>query len=91
MEDWREKFDTKLAILMGNRAEAEVIGKLYEGAGGTDIEKGDQWTKISSGNVEGYVATDYLLFGKDAENKAIETGARKAVITEDNIRVRKAA
>lgn len=25
MEDWREKFDTKLAILMGNRAEAEVI------------------------------------------------------------------
>ena len=71
--------------------EAEVIGKLYEGAGGTVIEKGDQWTKISSGNVEGYVATDYLLFGKDAENKAIETGARKAVITEDNIRVRKAA
>ena len=25
MEDWREKFDTKLAILIGNRAEAEVI------------------------------------------------------------------
>ena len=70
--------------------EAEIVGKLYEGAGGDVLEKGEQWTKVRSGSVEGYVATSYLVFDKEAEEKAIASGARKATITEDNIRVRKA-
>lgn len=93
--EWDDKFMVNVEEHLNIRAEAnedaEVIGKLYEGTGGTVTEKGEQWTKIHSGSVEGYVSTQYLLFGADAEKKAIESGARKAVILEDNIRVRKAA
>ena len=69
---------------------AEIVGKLYEGSGGIVIENGDEWTKISSGNVEGYASTQYLLFGADAEAKANEVGVLKTTILEDSIRVRKA-
>lgn len=79
-----------LNIRSGADENAEVLGKLYAGAGGTVLEKGDEWTKISSGSVEGYVATQYILFGADAEAKANEVGTRKATILEDSIRVRKA-
>ena len=47
------------------RAEADensdVVGKLVKGAAGDVLEKGDQWTRISSGEVEGYVSNDYLV------------------------------
>ena len=68
---------------------AEIVGKLYAGAGGTVLEKGDQWTKVSSGNVEGYVASAYLLFGDDAKKKADETGKILIAMKEDCIRIRK--
>lgn len=68
--------------------EAEVVGKLYAGAGGDILEKGDQWTYISSGSVQGYVANEYILTGAEAENKANEVGTLTAMVVEDNIRVR---
>jgi spore germination cell wall hydrolase CwlJ-like protein/SH3-like domain-containing protein len=68
---------------------SDVVGKLYAGAGGTVLEKGDEWTKISSGSVEGYVSTQYLLFDEEAEAKANEVGVLKTTILEDSIRVRK--
>lgn len=67
---------------------SEVVGKLYEGAGGDILEKGEQWTHISSGSVEGYVSNDYILTGKDAESKISEVGTPTATVTADNIRVR---
>lgn len=68
--------------------EAEIVGKLYAGAGGDILEKGEQWTRISSGTVEGYVKNDYILTGADAENKANEVGTLTALVTGDNIRIR---
>lgn len=68
--------------------EAEVVGKLYAGSGGDILEKGDQWTRITSGSVEGYVSNDYILTGADAENKANEVGTLTAFVMGDNIRIR---
>lgn len=68
--------------------EAEIVGKLYAGSGGDILEKGEQWTRISSGSVEGYVSNDYILTGADAENKANEVGTLTALVTGDNIRIR---
>lgn len=68
--------------------EAEVVGKLYAGSGGDILEKGEQWTRITSGSVEGYVSNDYILTGADAENKANEVGTLTAFVTGDNIRIR---
>lgn len=68
---------------------SEVVGKLYAGAGGTVLESNAEWTKVSSGSVEGYAATQYLVFGADAEAKAKEVGVLRTTILEDSIRVRK--
>ena len=44
--------------------ESEVVGKLYKGAA-ADIEDSsvEGWIKIKSGNVEGYVKSDYCVTG----------------------------
>ncbi len=90
---YADKFMVNIDEYLNVRAAAdgnsEVIGKLYAGAGGTVLEWGAEWTKISSGSVEGYAATEYLLFGADAEAKANEAGQRIVTILEDSLRVRK--
>ena len=46
--------------------DAEIVGKIYDGDRATIVEVGEEWTKIVSGNVEGYVYNDYCMFGVDA-------------------------
>lgn len=33
----------------------------------TVTEKGDEWSKISSNGVEGYIKNEYLVFGEEAK------------------------
>ena len=68
--------------------ESDIVGKLYSGAGGDVLEKGDEWTKISSGSVVGYVATDYLAFDADAETVANKTVPYIATVTAETVKVR---
>lgn len=95
VSEYADKFMVNVSEYLNVRASAdenaEVIGKLYAGTGGTVLEKGAEWTKISSGNVEGYASTQYLVFDKDAEAMAKASGAIKATITGESIRVRKGA
>ncbi|MEI3240736.1 MAG: SH3 domain-containing protein [Lachnospiraceae bacterium] len=71
--------------------EAELVGRLYRGAGayvqGTD---GD-WTEISSGDVTGWVLSDYLLTGENAEAQVGEISPNVATIVADNLCVREKA
>lgn len=46
--------------------DSEIVGKLYPYTVATIIEPGEEWTKIESGNVVGYVSNEYLMFGDDA-------------------------
>jgi cell wall-associated NlpC family hydrolase len=46
--------------------DAEIVGKLYPNAVATILEVGDEWTKIESGSVTGYVANEFLIFGDEA-------------------------
>lgn len=91
--EFADKFMVNIDEYLNVRASADqnadVVGKLFSGAGGTVLERGEEWTKIQSGNVEGYAATAYLLFDADAEYRAKESGALRAIVIEDNIRVRK--
>ena len=50
--------------------DSDWIGKVYETTSVKIVEKDDLWTKVQSGNVEGYVKTDKLVLGKDAIEKA---------------------
>ena len=66
--------DSYLNIRSEASEDAEVVGKFYNGNVGTIVEKGDQWSLVSSGNAYGYVNNDYLLFGSDAESYILEPG-----------------
>ncbi len=90
---YENKFMVNVTEYLNIRAEAsqdsEVIGKLYAGAGGDVLERGTEWTKISSGSVVGYVSNQYILFGTEAEAKANEVGRLKVTVQTDSLRIRK--
>lgn len=56
--------DGYLNVRVKGNKHAEVIGKLYVGAGGKIVEYGKKWSKIKSGKVKGFVATEYLAYGE---------------------------
>lgn len=68
--------------------EAEVVGKFYRGNVGTIIEKGDEWSLVSSGNAYGYVHNDYLLFGNDAESYIENNCDQVAKVATETLNVR---
>ncbi len=71
--------------------EAEKLGVLYKDCGGDIIEKGDEWSKITSGDVTGWVRNQYLYFGDEAEEVAKEVGILTAYSNTETLRVRKEA
>ena len=53
---------------------AQVVGRLYTNTL-VDVDMvGKEWTKVSSGNCEGYVQTQCLCFGEEAEAIAEQIG-----------------
>lgn len=68
--------------------ESEVAGKLYSGCA-TDILaiEGD-WVKIESGNVEGYIKSEYLAIGPQAEELIESVASKKATIQPQTLYVR---
>ena len=68
--------------------EGEVLGKLYNESAGTIEGEENGWYKITSGTVTGYVKSDYVVTGEEAENLAEEVGKRVATVTTETLRVR---
>ncbi len=68
---------------------SELAGKLYKDCGGYIIEYTDEWTKLESGAVTGWVSNDYLLFGDEAKALYEEVGRLQATVTGQTLRVRK--
>lgn len=72
--------------------EGEVLGKLYNNAAvyilGVD-EHG--WYKVRSGNVEGYVASQYIATGAAAETLSSEVGYNVAEVGAEVLNVRASA
>ncbi|MGB4657656.1 MAG: NlpC/P60 family protein [Mobilitalea sp.] len=69
--------------------ESEVVGKLYRGCAADILEYlDDGWVKIKSGDVEGYIASDFLAIGRDAETMVDEYATKYAVVNTPTLRVR---
>ncbi len=68
--------------------DAEIIGKIYAGQGGTVIWQGNGWAHVRSGNVLGYIKSEYAWFGEDVKNQIEEKGQLYAVVTASKLRVR---
>lgn len=64
------------------------VGKIYKDCGGTVLERKDGWTKIKSGNLEGWALDQYLLYGDDAKQAALDVGRTVATVSSDTLRVR---
>ncbi len=59
--------DPYLEVMTEASEEAEVIGKLYNYNIADVVQQEGQWTRITSGNLNGYVKTQALVFGEEAE------------------------
>lgn len=94
-EEWQNRLmadvDEFLYVRAGGDENAEVVGKLYNGAVAEIVEVGDAWTHIISGNVDGYVKNDYCVTGEDAFAYAVENVETKVEIQTDGLRVRSEA
>lgn len=92
VSEWATKLMPTVEESLNIRAEAseeaEVVGKLYKGAVADIIERGEAWTKITSGSVTGWVKNEYCAFDADAEALAKEQGTVYATALTTGLRVR---
>lgn len=72
-------------------ADSEIVGVLMPGYAVTVTEKGDEWSKISSNGVEGYIKNEYLVFGEEAKAHYRNMCGITGVVQVDSLRVREAA
>lgn len=68
--------------------EGAIVGKMIVGSLADVVERGESWTKIHSGNVDGYVSNDYLVFDDDAGAYAQQVCSTVATVNADVLMVR---
>ncbi len=71
--------------------DASIKGRLKKGNMMKVIKKGDEWTKVRSGAVKGYVKNDYLVYDNDIKEYAEENLSKYATIQTETLRVRSKA
>ena len=68
--------------------EAEKAGLLYKDCGGRILERGEDWSRIQSGELVGWVSNDYVLFDEEAEELASDVGFKILTVETDALRIR---
>ena len=66
----------------------DIIGKMQENSVCTILDEQDGWYHIQSGEVEGYISSEYVLSGDEAKTEALEQVSLRAVITADSLNIR---
>lgn len=77
-----------LNIRSNPSAEAEFVGQMNNGAIAIVQGTEGEWTKIKSGDVEGYVLTEYVLTGASAEEFAKDYVTLRGTVLEDAVNIR---
>lgn len=80
--------DTYLNVRARGSESAKIIGKMVKNTGCNIISEKKGWSKIESGNVKGYVKSEYLVKGEAAEKKALKVATLKAVVETETLNVR---
>ncbi len=78
-------------VRTGPSTDYEVVGRIYGGAVATAVDSLNGWTKIVSGNVEGYVLSDFLKFGQEAMDLYEKRSANKCRILSTTLNLRSSA
>lgn len=68
--------------------EAEFVGSMNPGAIAVVEGTEGDWTKIKSGDVEGYVLSQYVLTGDSAEEFAADYVTLRGTVLEDGVNIR---
>ena len=92
--DMKGKFLTTgkdVSIYAEAKDEAEVIGILPQNAGGDVILAGEQWTKITSGGIEGYVSSEDIATDDAAAAIADDAVVKIATVKSDSVNIKKGA
>lgn len=69
--------------------DADVIGKLADDAACEILDSDGEWYRISSGGIEGYIYSEYVLTGDEARESAKELVKLRAIINAEKLNVRK--
>ena len=77
-----------LNIRFSADTESELVGQMDKGAVGDIVAVEGEWTKIKSGDVEGYVKTEFVLSGEEAETFVQENADLLGVIVDEGVRIR---
>ena len=92
MEEWGNLCMANVKDYVTIRSEAngesEAVGRLYKGGAAEVLERGEEWTKVVSGDCEGYISNAYLAFGVDAKAVADRDCSLVATVTADGLKVR---
>ena len=76
---------SRLCIYESPDLKSKVVGVMYSGSEADVLEVGDDWTKITSGGVTGYVRNIAVLFGEEAEIIAGTIGKKVTLAAVDNL------
>ena len=66
----------------------DIIGKMQENSVCTILDEQDGGYHLPSGEVEGYISSEYVLSGDEAKTEALEQVSLRAVITADSLNIR---
>ncbi len=77
-----------LNIRKSPEAGAHVVGKLMDGSACEITETLDGWYHVTSGGIDGYVSSQYILTGEDAKAASRELVRDRALVTVDNLNIR---
>ncbi len=75
-------------IRSGPGTEYEKVGKLRVDSYAKILERGDKWTKVTSGDVTGYIYNDYLYLDEEADRVIIEKKLFAVTISAKKMNVR---
>lgn len=70
-------------------ADGEIIGMLRQNAVCEILGAEGEWYHISSGGIDGYINSQYVLTGEEAESRALEEVRPRAVVTGEHVNIRR--
>lgn len=82
--------DNYVNIRKKPNTDSKVLGKLYKGSAATILKRDGEWVKIKSGKVTGYINSEFLAIGFDAEELVDKYATKLATVNTTTLKVRKA-
>lgn len=68
--------------------DGRIIGKLQQNSACEVLNADGEWYHITSGGIEGYISSQYVITGEEARQMALEYVTKKAIVLADNLNIR---